>query len=174
MLRDNDFISETDHKNLTYLNYGGSAKVQRWKMLIQEFKFDIKFIKGVDNIVSDAWSRLCKFTNGEDDEDSTAAAGGGPTEEFASIELREVVEARMERDALFPIVDVSSAFSFEELCVIEEGHSITPEIRERLFEVHNALSGHVGVKRTIERLKKMKVKCKHMRGMVLRFIRECP
>ena len=174
LLRDNEFILETDHKNLTYLNYGGSAKVQRWKMLIQEFKFDIKFIKGVDNIVSDAWSRLCRFTLTGEDEDADSTAAMGVTEELTSIELRELVEDRMEREALLPIVDVSSVFSFEELCVLDQEYDISSNIREHLLEVHNAVSGHAGVKRTYERLLKRGLRCKHMRGMVMRFIKTCP
>ena len=176
LLRDNEFILETDHKNLTYLNYAGSDKVKRWKMLIQEFKFDIQFIKGVDNIVSDAWSRLCSYTaTGVDPDDvsSTWAAGGGPSEELDSLEFRVDVEARMEMEAEFPIIDVSSAFSFEELCAMEVEYNIDPKIREQLLTVHNAVSGHVGLKRTVNRLKRKGVKCKHMRGMALRFIREC-
>jgi len=110
----------------------------------------------------------------DDVDASSAAAGGGSCEELASLELREVVEATMEREALFPLLDVSSAFSFEELCAIEVEYAIAPEVREQLLVVHNALSGHVGVKRTVGRLKRRGVKCKHMRGMVLKFIRECP
>ena len=37
------FILQTDHKNLTYLNLGGSAKVYRWKLAIQEYDFDIQY-----------------------------------------------------------------------------------------------------------------------------------
>jgi len=69
-----------------------------------------KFVKELDNIVSDAWSRLCKYTNGENVDDLSAAAGGGACEKLVSLELREVVEARMEREDFFPIVDVSVAF----------------------------------------------------------------
>jgi len=172
LLRDNEFILQTDHKNLTYINYTGSAKVQRWKTLIQEFKFNLEFIKGTDNIVSDAWSRLCEYTR--TGEDSTAAAGGA-SEELASIELREVVEAMMEMESISAVVlDVSSAFSVEELFAIEQEYAISDEIRDQLSLVHNATAGHVGLKRTVSRLKRKGVKCKHMRGMVLRFIRECP
>jgi hypothetical protein len=62
LLRDVYFVLRTDHKNLTYINSEGSAKVRRWKMAIQEFNFDIEHIAGVDNIVADALSRLCAHT----------------------------------------------------------------------------------------------------------------
>jgi transposase InsO family protein len=58
LLRDRYFILRTDHRNLTYLNESASPKVRRWKMLIAEFDFSIEYIKGEDNIVADAQSRL--------------------------------------------------------------------------------------------------------------------
>ena len=33
-LRDREFVLQTDHVNLTYVNFEGTAKVKRWKMLI--------------------------------------------------------------------------------------------------------------------------------------------
>lgn len=59
LLRDNKFLLRTDHKNLTYLNLNPSPKVQRWKLFIQEFNFDIEHVAGKDNFVADAFSRLC-------------------------------------------------------------------------------------------------------------------
>ena len=57
---------QTDHKNLTYLNFEGSAKVKRWKLFIQEYSFDIQFIEGPKNVVADGLSRLCfKYQEGE-------------------------------------------------------------------------------------------------------------
>ena len=60
ILRDSYFILKTDHKNLTYINSEGSAKVRRWKLAIQEHNFDIEYIPGDDNIVADGFSRLCE------------------------------------------------------------------------------------------------------------------
>jgi hypothetical protein len=60
LLRDVQFVVETDHKNLTFLKTAQSAKVRRWQLALQEFDFkytDIK--KGEDNVVADAFSRLC-------------------------------------------------------------------------------------------------------------------
>jgi hypothetical protein len=59
LLRDVRFVVETDHKNLTFLKTAQSAKVRRWQLTLQEFDFEYKHIKGEDNVVSDAFSRLC-------------------------------------------------------------------------------------------------------------------
>ena len=53
------FTIHTDHKNLTYINDSVNAMVVRWKLYLQEYTFDIQFIKGLDNIVADNFSRLC-------------------------------------------------------------------------------------------------------------------
>ena len=63
LLRDVKFTLQTDHKNLTYVNESLSPKVRRWKLLIQEFDFDIEYLKGEDNIVADAFSRLLTVDN---------------------------------------------------------------------------------------------------------------
>lgn len=59
LLRDNKFLLRTDHKNLTYVNLGGSQKIRRWGIALQEFDFDIEHVPGKDNIIADAFSRLC-------------------------------------------------------------------------------------------------------------------
>jgi transposase InsO family protein len=59
LLLDRPFIIHTDHKNLTYINDSVNAMVVRWKMYLQEYTFKIQFIKGLDNVVADNFSRLC-------------------------------------------------------------------------------------------------------------------
>ena len=46
----------TDHKNLSCDNFQ-SARVQRWRLIIEEFGPEIKYVKGEHNIVADALSR---------------------------------------------------------------------------------------------------------------------
>ena len=58
LLRDRTFTLRTDHKNLTYIDKETSAKVKRWKLMIQEYDFYIEHIAGKANIVADGFSRL--------------------------------------------------------------------------------------------------------------------
>ena len=58
MIRDTHFTLRTDHKNLTFLNQEHRGKVQRWKIAIQEYDFDIEFLPGTLNVVADGFSRL--------------------------------------------------------------------------------------------------------------------
>jgi hypothetical protein len=58
-LRGNEFYLFTDHKNfkLTFLNRPPSEKVMRWRLDVQEFDFEVAYIKGEINNVADAMSR---------------------------------------------------------------------------------------------------------------------
>jgi hypothetical protein len=58
LLRDRSFTWRTDHKNLLHMHDPPSAKVQRWKFFIQQFDATVEYIKGKDNVVADALSRL--------------------------------------------------------------------------------------------------------------------
>ena len=62
LLRDVYFILKTDHRNLTYLNESNMSKVQRWKLALQHFTFDIQHVKGLDNVIADALSRPASIT----------------------------------------------------------------------------------------------------------------
>ena len=63
LLLDREFIIHTDHKNLTFLDESANARVNRWKLALQEYKFTLAYIKGEDNIVADAFSRLCLLSD---------------------------------------------------------------------------------------------------------------
>jgi hypothetical protein len=51
------FVIETDHRNLTYIHSGTSAKVVRWSLLLQSLDYSISFLPGVSNVVADTLSR---------------------------------------------------------------------------------------------------------------------
>ena len=47
----------TDHQNLTYKTFN-SERVMRWRLYIEEYSPDLHYIKGTNNVVADALSRL--------------------------------------------------------------------------------------------------------------------
>jgi hypothetical protein len=61
LLRDRKFLLKTVHKNLIYIDKELNAKVKRWKIMIQEYEFDIGYIEGPKNFVADAMSRLIEL-----------------------------------------------------------------------------------------------------------------
>ena len=54
----------TDHKNLTY-KFLNTERVMRWRLILEEFGPELKYIKGENNVVADALSRLEKSPNQE-------------------------------------------------------------------------------------------------------------
>jgi len=50
-------IVHTDHKNLTCKNFN-TERVMRWRLVLEEFGPELHYIKGEDNVVADALSRL--------------------------------------------------------------------------------------------------------------------
>ena len=64
-----EIIVYSDHKNLVHAaTVSESQRVMRWRLLLEEYGPDIRHIKGVDNVVADAISRL---PMANDDEPST-------------------------------------------------------------------------------------------------------
>ena len=49
----------TDHKNLTYKQFN-TDRVLRWRLILEEFSPELVYIKGQNNIIADALSRLDK------------------------------------------------------------------------------------------------------------------
>ena len=47
----------TDHKNLTY-NFFNTERVMRWRLILKEFGFEVKYTKVENNVVAGALSRL--------------------------------------------------------------------------------------------------------------------
>ena len=52
----------TDHKNLTY-NFFNTERVMPWRLILEEFGPELKYIKGENNVVVDALSLLEKSPN---------------------------------------------------------------------------------------------------------------
>ena len=53
-----NFTLETDHQNLRFLEKSVVPKLIRWKLYLQSFSFDLRHIKGSENVVADWQSRL--------------------------------------------------------------------------------------------------------------------
>ena len=57
-------IVHTDHKNLTCKNFN-TERVMRWRLVLEEFGPELNYIKGENNVVADALSRLDMDNNRE-------------------------------------------------------------------------------------------------------------
>ena len=169
LLRDVRFILETDHENLTYLNFEGTDKVRRWKMLVMEFDFDIKFLAGVKNGVADAFSRLCinnrlEWKHRVEDEAASAGGGVGP----------DAAEAEDMGDGLASELVGMLHEMEEDMFAVDDEVSIPEDIRAQIKLAHNAMVGHSGVQRTVLKLKRLGSSFPNMRDWVDKYIKQCP
>ena len=62
ILSDVQFIVKTDHNNITLINFENNPRVKRLKMYLQQFRWDVEYIKGNNNTVADALDRFPKAT----------------------------------------------------------------------------------------------------------------
>ena len=57
ILLGNQIMVYTDHKNRTYKKFN-TERVMCWRLILGDFGPDFKYIKGGNNVVDDALSRL--------------------------------------------------------------------------------------------------------------------
>ena len=60
LLRGRLFTIRIDHRNLLFIKEASNPMIVRWYMALSEFSFQLSFIRGVDNNIADAMSRLCR------------------------------------------------------------------------------------------------------------------
>ncbi len=123
---------ETDHKNLTFLKTAKSAKVRRWKLALQEFDLEYKHIKGEDNVVAAAFSRLCDH-HPMDGEANTGT-------------LTAFLMAGSSIGSNAPTYEPWSNSNSKKPITTEP--TINPNLRTKIEAVHNSVSGHFGVEYT--------------------------
>ena len=126
LLRDRQFVIETDHQNLTRLradHYDSNKMVKRWFMAYQEYDIlDWVYRKGVDNEVPDSLSRLCPDV----------------TEEHPAVHLFHLTGEKIPKDKW----DIISQFHNS----IERGHGGVQRTLNKLMEAGHTwsrMTGHV-------------------------------
>ena len=165
LLRDAFTYVHTDHKNLVYIKEGGSAKIMRWKMDLQEYQSKLIHIPGKDNIVGDYWSRN--------------PAAEVETEYISDHNAPNVANMLCGMSITKLELDSDDKEILHELNVMRlnamtwMNHEIPEERQEDIQTAHCWISGHHGVDHTVEKLVKMGKKWTHMREHVNRFIHEC-
>ena len=176
LLKDIHFTIMTDHKNLVYINDAGASKVKRWKLLIQDYNFDIIHVPGKDNIIADLLSRLCLLYELTPDEQLNEEGELTEAQRIFSINFKNLDECDVDaewselpigRYHLMPVQEISEV-------------SLPQDVYDEIKAVHNSLAGHSGVKRTLAKLRKRgsslnglsSQKKRHL--AVQQFIQECP
>ena len=77
-------VVHTDHKNLTCKNFN-TERVMRWRLILEEYGPELKYIKGEHNVVADALSRLGmrRETADTDSQPSPTSVVGGENANYS-------------------------------------------------------------------------------------------
>jgi hypothetical protein len=157
LLQDVYFVIHTDHGNLTRAYSTGLAKVFRWRMFIQEFRYTIVHVKGEDNVVADNLSRLCHDYESEQALAHEAVGVELIAAFLATQEMVEYVEPPVEWAAMEVDTDVDVAQ--KQLQRIPAGpQNLMAETFELIQRAHNHVVGHHGVQRTLKKLRRQGVR----------------
>lgn len=144
------FVVTTDHKPLIYLfnMKNPSSKLVRMRLDLEEFDFEINYIKGKENVCADALSRvsidMLKFVYACTRSSSTAGTASGPT----SAKADGIVSSRLE--VTDPVVIDN---------ILKDYH-------------HGPIGGHCGLSRMISRISS-KYKIPNLRSKVKSLINSC-
>ena len=150
------FTIRTDHKNLVYLHRMAdtSKMLLGWKLLLQDYDFDIIHIPGKANAPSDCLSRLFDVNAVEDEEEEehndnhpVAQAEATPDEEEEEHDDNHEENEPVDEDYHLHVVMITQA--------------------------HGGVNGHYGRKATLRRLSEMGYHWENMKSHVRRFLKAC-
>jgi hypothetical protein len=151
ILPDTHFVIQMDHKNLTYINYGNSAKVLRWKLWVQEFDFSLEYTKGEENEIADILSRGMKNPSRGDKKTHTVA-------HILATGVKNPAQQSTTQHELYTFPEFKpTKYQYDEI-----------------KKVHNTSVGHYGVEKTVEKLHEKNERWSNMREHVRHFIKACP
>ena len=154
LLRDIKFTLRTDHRNLLFINNNNMSKVNRWKMAIQHFNFNVEHVPGVKNQIADKLSRIChheKVLEGEE-VDFIGILGS-----FDLIKDKERTTDDKVRDI--------------------EYFRLDQKVYDTIKRVHNSKIGHHGIERTLKKLQDnnmIESNWKSVRADIKKFLFQCP
>ena len=181
ILADRPFTWYTDHKNNILNRSTGSDKVLRWQLYLQDFDINDVYIKGEDNEITDTWSRLCVGVRNKSDREalldqnqarklSHMCEVSDPSEYLTMLEEHSAAPKPTEYLNLMQEIAIGE----EELAVLAQAPTLSDETYAKLAKVHNATVGHLGVERTMFRLKRLNDTWPSMRTDIMLFIKQCP
>ena len=165
------FAAFTDHKPLTWIIKNKDTpnrRIQRWMMTLSEFEFTLEYVKGENNTVPDALSRL-QYMSGEitaieePDNDVNSVLKSRELWDMVrmSVEEREALKEnwskkehnRSERTRFRRLCKLADNLHINELELYHKGRRVIMEIqeREKIIKAYHAV-GHFGIEATMLRI----------------------
>jgi ribonuclease HI len=154
-----EFKIETDHQSLRYLTTQANLnrRQSRWMELMQEFNFEIQYVKGKENVVADTLSRR-PFLNAVSFVKDTILdqiKGGYKDDVFFSIPFESLSkEARTQEE-----INKFSTYALDANILYYKSRICVPEVgdyrKNIIYDCHNIpISGHPGFQKTYAVVKK--------------------
>jgi hypothetical protein len=167
MLLGQILVVHTDHENLVYKKFN-SDRVMRWRLFLEEYSPDLKYIKGEKNIVADALSRLELNNEPMDEahftEEMRSAlycyAGDEVPNTDYPLSYKLIGRAQKKDEQMIKILkQKNSKYKFKsfhgggksrELICYNEKIVIPKELQLRIVNWYHTFLGHPGINRTEE------------------------
>jgi len=175
-----NFIIETDHQNLIWIEQSTVPIIQRWRILLQSFNFLLRHIPGKLNVTADWLSRLFSL-----DEATGLRCATRPTEdtdgqllmlarlfrlnEPEQLRALHCTDSPLQNEDLFSqgygvhattLYHLATAFDADatdalHVLTTEAGEIPTPRSADSMFKkIHDGRMGHHGAKRSLDLLNK--------------------
>jgi hypothetical protein len=153
-----EFVLETDHNNLVWMEASVVPKVVRWRIYLQSFHFKIKHIAGSRNLVADWLSRIYEEPLVHNFLDNIFPAEN-EHHTFSDAEYSDM--ALMIHQLLLSHSVQAKAIDGEDISTVDEilatlqqeTHKVVTT-KDAFNEVHNSKLGHCGARLTWHRLNK--------------------
>ena len=165
ILLGHDIIIWTDHKNLIHNDFK-TERVLCWRLLMEEHRLDIRYIKGPDNIVADSLSQLPTTNNPEKpyimpSREELADSFAQDTEDNWSFPISiTLIKSFQQRDKAFvkKAESIDPAYTnspFRGGAVICHNHKVVipQQLRNHVVKWYHEMLCHPGKKRTEETIR---------------------
>jgi transposase InsO family protein len=185
ILLGHDIIIWTDHKNLIHNDFK-TERVLRWRLLMEEYRLDIRYIKGPDNIVADSLSRLPTTNNPEKpyimpSREELADSFAQDTEDNWSFPISiTLIKSFQQRDKALvkkaESIDPAYTISpFRGGAVICHNHKVVipQQLRNHVVKWYHEMLCHPGEKRTEETIRQH-LTWPGLKTDVIKHIKKCP
>ena len=168
------FVVEGDHLNLSYIHQGSSPKVVRWDLFLQGFSYFYRHIPGETNVIPDRLSRqdfegnnvLLADLESFDEEHAIGSNAVEASDEVIKL-VRAFTRSKPSQDARSVVPSTSKIPS-----VVDLTGDVARQ-REEFSKVHNSLTGHHGINRTIRSLYQAGIRWTKMAKDVTTMVSEC-
>ena len=154
-----EFLIETDHRNLVYMERSEVAILIRWRLYLQQFRFHIRHIEGKKNIAADTFSRLFSETVDEDN----------PQEKTETLVLAHTQGELEDLAEASPVIPAKKARRPRQIYTQN-----IPAYDELIQQVHGEDELHLGQRYTWRKLAMLHPGHNIPQSYIEHYVRECP